>query len=213
MRLYHAILPVHCPLLLAGALVLGCGSAPVNSYYTLANKPKVAKGTGDKKLCDKPLGVDSVLVSPPYDLRRIVFRPDSLEIRYYSRRYWASPPEDMVTKLVTRRLETSGLFHQVDSEMNLSRPHLTLQVKLHAIEELDMDKQWNAHLAMGFTLLNDDSGEVLWQHQFDATQKVVKQEIKEVITVLNDIFNAEMDKSLISLQGFLSSHREVCESE
>ncbi len=211
MKFFATMIRIYCSLLLAATLGIGCGSAPVNSYYTLNNNSTSGQGTIKTTLCDMPLGVDSVVVSPPYDLRKIVFRPDSLEIRYYASRYWASPPEDMVSKLVTRRLETSRLFNQVDSEMNITNPHLSLQVKLHNIEELDIDSQWNAHLAMGFTLLDDETGNVLWRHQFDATRKVPRQEIKEVIKVLNDIFNAEMDKALLSLRGFLSSRSEVCE--
>jgi ABC-type uncharacterized transport system auxiliary subunit len=161
-------------------------------------------------MCKKPLGIAAITVLPPYDLTKIVFRPDALEVRYYANHYWVSSPEDMMRKLVARRLEFARLFSEVDNEINLARPHMSLAMEVHNLEEIDKENHWHARLAMNLSLRDEETEEIVWRHRFDVTRKVDKKEIKRVIVVLSDIYNAEIDKALKSLKKVLA-RPDVCD--
>lgn len=198
--------------LLLGIAVLGfgCGTAPVNSYYTLENvAPKKAKATAPA--CNAVLAVESVAVDPPYDLTKVVFRPDDLEVRYYTHRHWVCSPEEMMRKLLIRRLDAEEIFAEVDSIVFLAEPDLTLFAKVHNLEEIDKDKKWNGRLAMSFSVRDDISGNEVWEYRFDETKPASQNDIKSMILTLNDIYNSQMKKMIQSLKMFLAGYRRCSE--
>ena len=188
------------------ALLLGCGAPPMKSYYTLENNTAGKSTTRAAALCKLPLAVDPVNVAPPYDLTKVVFRPDDLEVRYYANRYWVTAPEEMMTKLVIRRLESESLFSSVDASVHVSGSHLTMIVKLHNLEEMDREGVWHGRIAMHFILKDEMEEITLCEHHFDVIRQVPNMDIKSVVKVLNDIFNDEMDVLVKSLEAFFKSH-------
>ena len=189
-----------------GLFCVACGTAPVNSYYTLENVMPEEETLPTMPICQSVLAVESVFVLPPYDLTKVVFRPDDLEVRYYTHRHWVSSPEEMVRKLIVRRLDSENLFVNVDNIMFVSEPDLTLYTKVHNLEEIDRDKTWNGRLAMSFTLRDDLSGRTVWEYHFDETKTVPKKEVKVVIYTINEIYNRQIAKMVNSLKLFLESY-------
>jgi uncharacterized lipoprotein YmbA len=186
--------------------IMACGAAPMNSYYTLENKSVGESAKRAAPLCRMPLGVDPVVVSPPYDLTKVVFRPDDLEVRFYTNRYWVTAPEDMITKLITRRLEAAKLFTFVDASVHVSGSRLTLISKLHNLEEMDRNNVWNGRIAMHLVIKDEMEEHTLWEHSFDTMRQVPKQDIKSVVEVLNTIYNNEMDAVVKSLEAFFKAN-------
>ena len=183
----------------------GCGTAPVKSYYTLINETEKEQSDDTPPLCPLALGIDPIEVSPPYDISRIVFRPAPLEVRFYTQSHWVSPPEEMFAKLVARRIEEAHLFTAVDSSINVSGPHLSLLVKIYAIEEVDKGKEWQGRLAMKMFLRDEMEDRLLWKHRFDIRRSASKAEVKSVVEVLNRIYNDEMEAAMTSLKAFLDA--------
>lgn len=177
---------------------VACGTAPVKRFYTLENTALPAEAP-TQPLCKRPLVIPTVEVAPPYDLKKIVFRSDSLEVRYYNHRNWVSAPEEMLTKLIVRRFEMTRLFPVVESSMYSSRNHLSLLVKLNNLEEIDRGGTWYARLAMSFILRDETAEASLWNSQFDIRKEVPQTEVKAVVEVLNSIYNEEIDKVVASL--------------
>jgi ABC-type uncharacterized transport system auxiliary subunit len=184
----------------------GCGAPPMKSYYTLENNTLGKAASRAAVLCKLPLAVDPVVVAPPYDLTKVVFRPDDLEVRFYANRYWVTAPEEMMTKLVVRRIESERIFPSVDATVHVSGPHLTLIAKLHNLEEMDRNGTWNGRIAMHFILKDEMEEHMLWEHHFDVVRPVPKTDIKSVVSVLNKIYNDEMDVLVKSLEAFFKSH-------
>ena len=184
----------------------GCGTAPVKSYYTLINETEGAPNDDTPPLCPMALGIDPIEVSPPYDISRIVFRPDPLEVRFYTQSHWVSPPEEMFAKLIARRIEDAHLFTGVDSSVNVSGPHLSLLIKLYVLEEVDKDNDWQGRLAVKIVLRDEMADRFLWAHRFDVRRSADKREVKSVVEVLNRIYNEQMDEAMTSLSGFLHSN-------
>lgn len=182
-------------------LLFSCGTPPMKSYYTLENTPGKDATNRVTPLCQMPLGVDPVHVVPPYDLTKIVFRPDDLEVRFYTNRYWVSAPEEMMTKLIVRRLRDANLFASADTSMYVTGAHLTLIAKLQNLEETDRDGVWNGRVAMDFVLKEEMEDVTLWTYEFDVTRQVPDQEVKSVLGILNQIYNDEMDAVVKSLEA------------
>jgi uncharacterized lipoprotein YmbA len=191
------------PLFLA---LTGCGAPPMKSYYTLENNTLGKAASRAAVLCKLPLAVDPVVVAPPYDLTKVVFRPDDLEVRFYANRYWVTAPEEMMTKLIVRRIESERIFPSVDASVHVSGHHLTLIAKLNNLEEIDREGAWNGRIAMHFVLKDEMEEHQLWEHHFDVIRRVAKTDIKSVVLVLNQIYNDEMDVLVKSLEAFFKSH-------
>ena len=190
-----------------GGGLSGCGSAPVNSYYTLENGTPKTKQVAKAPICRGTLAVESVVVDPPYDLTKIAFRPDELEVRYYTHRHWVCSPEEMMRKLLIRRLEAENLFRDVDSIVFMSEPDLTLFAKVHNLEEIDRHKNWNGRLAMSFVLRDDVAGETVWEYRFDETKSASKNNVKSMIQSINDIYNKNMKNMLKSMASFVAGYK------
>ncbi len=187
-------------------LLMSCGAPPMKSYYTLENKTVGKSKNRAAPLCRLPLAVDPVSVAPPYDLTKVVFRPDDLEVRFYANRYWVTAPEEMMTKLIIRRLDSENLFSSADASVHVSGSHLTMIAKLHNLEEMDREGVWNSRIAMHFVMKDEMEESTLWEHTFDTIRPVSSMDIKSVVGVLNDIFNDEMDILVKSLEAFFKSH-------
>jgi ABC-type uncharacterized transport system auxiliary subunit len=202
-RRSHLLLFVLTMTLCLGA----CGSAPVNSYYTLENIMPDAEKLPKSPLCNGVLAVESVVVSPPYDLTKIVFRPDDLEVRYYTHRHWVCSPEEMMGKLLIRRLEVENIFADVDSLVFLSEPDLTLFAKVHNLEEVDRARNWNGRLAMSFSLRDDITRKTVWEYSFDETNDSSNNDVKAVIRSINDIYNSQIKKVIHELKLFVTRYK------
>ncbi len=187
-------------------MIVSCGTAPMKVLYTLENTHETnTKDDPKQTVCSIALGLNPVDVLSPYDITKIIFRPDPLEVRFYTQSQWVSHPEEMFAKLITARIEDERLFSTVDASVNVTGPHLSLLVKVHAVEELDRDKEWFGRLSMSVFLTDEMEGQLLWSHRFDAQEKTPKDEVRSVIEVLNKLYNREMDKVVKSLREFLSN--------
>jgi ABC-type uncharacterized transport system auxiliary subunit len=192
-------------ILLIVLLAFACGSPPMKSFYTLENNKAENPNDNAAPLCSLSLGINPIESSPPYDMSKIVFRPDALEVRFYTQSYWVSAPEEMFTMLVSRRIEAEHMFSAVDSSMNVSGPHLSLLIKINAIEEVDSGRDWQGRLAMSIYLRDEVEDSLLWKYRFDTIESAAKVEVKSVVAVLNAVYNREMDKAIASMKQFLST--------
>ena len=193
------------------ATLVSCGAAPPKRYYTLANDTKIPAAKTPTPTCTLPLVIASVMAASPYEDDKIVFRSNDFEIRYYNYRFWVDPPEKMMSGLLQRRMESSGLFEAVEYRINSASEHLALYVKLNAIEERDRDEQWYARLAMSFVLKTSDKEEVIWTHAFDKERRATEQSALGIVATLSDIYNHEVEDAIESLSGFLPSYEGCLE--
>jgi len=194
-------LKMKCYSLLTFMLIIAasCAQTPVRRYYTLENTGK-SETAGHGAVCARPVTVASVEAASPYDLDSIVFRSGNLEVRYYNYRHWVSIPEEMLIKLISRRLESEGMFTAVESVVHASGNRLGLYVRLNSLEEVDGADGWQARMAMSFMLKNERSDEIIWKDGFDETRPVPEKKIRSVVQILNNIYNDQMKAMMKSLR-------------
>ena len=190
-----------------GFVLLSCTQAPVKRFYTLSNIP-VSEGASQdgERACHKTVVLASLETSAPYDEDKIIFRTDAYEIKYFNYRLWVSPPRDMVDGLLVQKLDRARVFKAVESFSYSDPDHLTLYGRLNVIEEVEDEKGWNARLAMSFRLKSARDEDIIWKYRFDKTERVGEDKIELFLSVMNKIYNEEIDKMIAALARFVPSH-------
>ncbi len=187
----------------AAAAMLACGSAPPKHFYTMVASGGKARY---QVLCVRPLVLGAVEAVAPYDSQKIVYRTERYKINYYHYRMWAAEPEDMLEEMLKQQLQHAGVFPGVEGYLHSSMDHLALHTRIHALEEVDSEDDWTAHLSISYVLKDPNSDAVIWRHAFDQTQRLEHKNIRELSRVLSDIYNSETHKMIRSLASFISRY-------
>lgn len=189
--------------LAAWLMILGCfGSAVATKYYYLLTFPmpeKMAEGKYNITLRVKDFGISST-----FNRSQIVFRYSLNELEYYNYRLWTEKPNLMISDLVRRAIGESGLAARVTRKLEDRIPEYTLSGDVDAIEELDSDNLWYAHLAMHFYLQKATEETVVWKYSFDERREVRVKEPKIIVRTLSEILERETRKVITGLDAFLS---------
>lgn len=191
---------------LAG-LLLGCGGKmPTKQYYTLVNDSTWVENGFKQPLCERPIVVANVDVSPSLENDRIVYRTDDLRVNYFNYKVWVSPPQDMLAQLLAEKLEQSGIFAAVEPAILASMDHLTLYVRLTTLEYIVSNKTGHVELAMTASLRDSKKDETVWQHRIDASQELTKKSASGIVRALNALYNAYSDEMLQEMVRFVRAY-------
>ncbi|MBN2382219.1 membrane integrity-associated transporter subunit PqiC [bacterium] len=147
-------------------------------------------------------------IDPTYNRYQIVFRYSLHELEYYNFRLWSQKPQKMVSDLIRRSIMRAGLFTKVTEDLTDTAPDFTLTGEIEAIEELDNEQDWFAHLAITFTLVRFNDDRVIWSHAFDQRRQVLVKEPRMVVRTLSEILEVEMNTVVKELDRFLADYHE-----
>jgi len=188
-----------------------CRSVPAKSYYAFVNDAEAvrAAGSGSAPLVDRPVVVPMVEIAVPYDNDRIVYRTDEYEIKHFNYRLWVSHPQDMFQQLLAQRLERARLFRSVEPQLHSSREPYLLLARIDAVELLPDGDRIEVRLAMSMRLRDPRTDLDVWEHSFDARQRVAGSdvEVEDAVRTLNVVYNAEIRTAFGLLAGFLNHQR------
>ena len=183
-----------------------CAKPPVKRYYTLVNKQTQTGRSPLSQRCARSIVIAPVESISPYKNEKIIFRTDSYEVKHFNYRLWVSSPEDMMQSLLLRKVESARIFSAVETFVNASSRHLTLYTKLNAIEELDQDGKWHGRLSMRFVLKDEQDENIIWEHEFDETQKASDKNVPALIHTLSEVYNSQTDEMIRSLSKFTKKY-------
>jgi uncharacterized lipoprotein YmbA len=148
-------------LLAAVALAaLGCaGKAPPVHYYTLEGRPPLATPAAE----GRTILVGPLVVDPPYDQDRLVYRLESAaaEIGFYNYHRWAAPLGQLIAVALAADLEgTAGV---AGADPSATRAHYDTRLTGRVIHfaEVDTASGAAAEIAIEFRLVDAQGGE-LW---------------------------------------------------
>ena len=172
----------------------GGGTSEPTRYYTLAveniSAPK-ASGT----FAGKSVAVKKFTIDPAYQRSNIVYRESAYDFMFYDLDLWASRPEHMITRIVTEYTEKIGIFKNVISSGGVM-PDYELSGHIGAIEEVDEGSSQSAHLTIGLTFKNVQSGAVLWEGKCDKSKPTNSREPRVTAEALSKILAECMDEAL-----------------
>ena len=165
-------------------LVQSCGKKSITrKYYVLdfprdtdslvINRPQIASS------CE----IRSVNMPPAYSQHRIAVRQRSHEISYYHYHYWAMEPGELITNLILKHIDESGIFAQVSRDFWQGIPQYLITTQVYHLEAEAIDDHLYARLKMRIELMDQINKKVLISHQFDRSE----EEILFVEKIVNHI--------------------------
>jgi ABC-type uncharacterized transport system auxiliary subunit len=150
------------------------------------------------------LGVREFVAVSGYDAPGMAYRTNHNELHYWNYRRWVADPARMLTEVVIRHLRSSGHFSAVEYGGEEVRPHAVLHGQVVAIEEVDTEDHWSAHLAMAFQLRDPETQQVLLRHAFDVTRPCPEQHPRSVAATLSQILADQMKPLQSKIHGAIS---------
>lgn len=150
-------------------------------------------------------------ISPTYNRSQLVFRYSPHELEYYNFRLWTDRPNLMISDLIRQTIAASGLFSSVTRKIGDKSPDFTFSGDIHAIEELDSDEQWFAHLAISFNLHRFSDDVVVWNYSFDERRPVLVKDPRIVVRTLSEILQNQMSLILGELDRAMPALLEQTE--
>ncbi len=180
----------------------GCAHPRTHHFYTLTYP---MGGKASRVTYPYVVRVKDFDISPTYGVVQLVRRKDVHEIQYSSTERWTERPQKMITSLVRKHLERSGLVAQVVDRMGEQPPDFVLSGEIEAIETLDTRGESLAHLAMTLTMTRFDDNHVVWRHTFDRRAKAPSTRGRAVVASMSRLLELEMMEVLDSLRGFFGT--------
>lgn len=175
-------------LALAGcSSLLGTKTIRQQRKFTIVAQPLRLSLKGSERPYPFKVQVKKVEVSRLYDRDQFVSRLSAYEIQEDRWNIWASRPSDMLTTVMERYLYEARLFTQLSQTFLDERPDYVLETVVKAIERFENNQQNFARLAMAMKLIDQKSGTVFWDAEFDQTELVYSREISPTVAALSDI--------------------------
>ena len=155
------------------------------SYYTLNYEKPVFNA---KSPLPVALTIEKFKTAPPYNTRRIIYSTNEFSQNKYYYHQWMSPPDEMVSSLLTRDLIASDYFEAVLRSGDIILRHQLFGF-IEQFYEKDTDNQWYAVLSMTITLINknekDAKSQFCLQKNYKKTSPLDKKNPKSLARAMS----------------------------
>ena len=179
------------PLLLLLGLFAGCAKVPVTHYYDLAG---AATPPGPASREAGPwIGVRELVVEPPYDQDRLVYRvgDESPEVGFYAYHRWAAPLSRMLASVIARELDGAPGTGGVELAQPGRDYDAVLGGRLETFEEVDIDGV--PHVRLELTLHVDaHDGASRWERRLAGGRAVPTTEVSDLVQAIRTILSEEL---------------------
>ena len=141
------------------------------AYYTLEYDPPTP---GNQPPLSAPIRVNQLSVSPIYNTNRIIYREGFFKREAYVYHKWRANPVDVVTYLLRRDLQQSGLFKAVVSRESRLPSAYVLEGSVDEFLEWNKKGGWEAYLSLSMILMQENepdiSKRILFQKTYYSTK-------------------------------------------
>ena len=205
MKMTKLFLRLRCSwaLILVLTSVWSCSAVPEVTFFTMAYSLLPHKKRNPPKALVESIRIRDLEITPAYDQDKIVYRFSPYQFQYYTYKLWAVKPHKMVSRLIKRHIEHSGLFRTVVSDLGDIRPQFELTGTLEAIEELDSGDEWYAHLTFSLHLSRHKDGRVIWSRRSNLKKRVYNKAPVYVVKALSELLENQMNTIIAELHAFL----------
>lgn len=186
-------------------LLHSCGTIPAREYYLLHYKPLKPKieNTHNIKLQFVPLSI-----TPVYDDKRIVRRFSLYKIQYYNYQRWAGNPVDMVSNVIEKHIVYSGLVNEMRRAYLDERPDYVLKGSINALEQIEDNNIWYAHLTLNLKLIKQNGDQLIWSYDINEQRQLFKQDIALTAEAVSMILEEEIAKAILELDEILKNEKK-----
>jgi len=167
-----------------GLLTLGCGGGSLTGGRTytlrLPDSPPPAGAASNLVI-----GVEQFSAVAPLNDWRILKYESPTQLKYYEEDQWVSQPTTMIPELAARYLERMGIARQAGVLPWVEKMDYVLQGQILSFEEVDIEDQHAARVAIELTLLRFPKREVVWTGTFRAQQTVAGDNVPATVEALS----------------------------
>lgn len=182
------ILSITIALLAGFGCSLFSSAAPVKKYYQIYYKPSKTLG----KKISGTVRIKTFEVDKIYRIHNMVIRKSSHEILYYTSRFWASRPADMITDQIANHISEIELFSDVIMQLD-RRPDYVLTGRINGLDLLDSEEKWFARVSIVFELRDYKSDRTIISHSFERRKEVPNHDVVYVVRAMGEIIEEEAD--------------------
>jgi uncharacterized lipoprotein YmbA len=193
-------------------ILTGCGSQKtvVKKYYTLEQPNKVNQPfVEDSVLFNARCEVEEVNVYPAYSSRRIVFRDNPHQIRYFGEHEWAVQPSSILTLMIIDFLSAKNLFLRVSDRFWEHTPEYRINTTVFEIEvgSTQNKKEFMTHLRLKFELIDTRSGESIITYSSNRKSTLEDRNLNLMAESISNLFYEELENFAQQIRETLSAQR------
>jgi len=170
------------------------GKAPVNQFYLLDYPADYhSKGLDTLTTLHKTCRLNVVEVLAPFSSHQIVLRTDSHQVTFFAQNEWAVRPEQSLTQIAKTFLNEQRVFERTTTGSLILATDYTLQIQVRRLELIGEKKEYNAHLDMTFSLVDNYSDKVILEYNSSRIQPLDERSINLFVSVISQLFVEELD--------------------
>jgi ABC-type uncharacterized transport system auxiliary subunit len=169
---------------LAAALLAGCGAARPSKYYQLTIPGGEAPSPAERSPYAVTLLLGPLRASHLYREDQIVYSSKGENMGTYEYQRWAEPPTEMLVNVLLRDLRTSGRYRSVDVLRSNSHGDFILYGRLYDFKEVS-SPQLLARITCDLELRETKSGSTVWTHYYSHDEPVSGKDVSAVVAALD----------------------------
>jgi ABC-type uncharacterized transport system auxiliary subunit len=194
-------------------LVLGSGCSSLLSRndgknkthrYVLEYDPPVDTTKSKSPPWQANVWVRDFSITEPYRQNEIVYRESKYQMDVYDFELWALKPKFMISDMVFKHLRDAQIFQQVSRSIEVENVDYVLRGEITALEEVDQDSTWFAHLAMSMYFVDNHTQKVLWTRSWDEQEKLQKNEPEFVVRSLSHLLEGVVTEAVSDLDSLMA---------
>jgi ABC-type uncharacterized transport system auxiliary subunit len=190
--------------LLAAALLAGCGAARPSKYYQLTIPGGEAAPAAERGPYAVTLLLGPLRASHLYREDQIVYSDKGENMGTYEYQRWAEPPTEMLVNVLLRDLRTSGKYRSVDVLRSNSHGDYILYGRLYDFKEVS-GPQMVARVTCDLELRETKSGSTVWTHYYSHDEPVSGKDVSAVVAALDRNAQRGMAEVKSSLDQYFAS--------
>ena len=143
-------------------------------------------------------------ITEPYRQNEIVYRASKYQMEMYDFELWALKPKIMISDMVFKHLRDAQIFQQVSRSIEVENVDYVLRGEITALEEVDQDSTWFAHLAMSMYFVDNHTQKVVWTRSWDDQEKLQKNEPEFVVRSLSHLLEIVVTEAVEDLDSLMA---------
>ena len=193
-------------ILVAAALLAGCGATRPSRYYQLSVVKEPLRPDVGSAQFPVTILVSNFRTSHLYREDRIVYGTGHEEMGLYQYERWTEPPSEMLHEIVVRQLRGSGRYKEIYSMRSSVRGEYILNGHLYDLKELSTGSGLVARVTFEVELVDAKTRNTLWTHPYTHDEPVASKDVAAVVAALNRNVQAGVNDLTASLEQYFASH-------
>ena len=200
---------------LACIVLSACGTLPKQNDDSLSKTyllqaPKVTNLNLPEQFSCVSLMVNNVRAAPGYATPRIAYLQKDHQLSYFAHHQWVDAPANMLTGIVTQTIEDAQIFQAVIQAPAAASTDVRLESELLYLHQIIEGDHSSVHLAIRFTLIDQELRKVMLTHSIALQETVDEQNPYGAVKAANRALGALLSNLLTILSNTAQQYPIKC---